>query len=719
MKSKPSNTPPSRHLVIALLFLAWMGAIIWRLADLQVVRRDGLRSLAQTEHTHATELKALRGTIVDRNGEELATTVDPDTVIADLYKIRFRDEQKTRAEKERIAGILAPLLGESKDTLLAKLTGHHTLPVLKRRVDAATSQKLAQAIEAHRLPGIQLVKAAQRYYPNGTLAAHPVGFVDAENKGVAGLEKFHNANLLGRSGQRTEEVTAQGTSFVRRDLPPTSGARIETTLDIALQHKVEAALAVALEESQARSISAIVMEPQTGEILALANAPTFDPNARMRGDEEFARRNRAVSDTYEPGSVFKLVTYAAAIEEGLATPDEKIDCRTITIGSRVKHDDHPGVYTVAEALAKSSNVGAMRIAQRIVQARGKEKYAEYISRFGFGHKTGVDLPAEASGRVKPVNQWQEISLGSIPVGYEVTITPLQAVAAMAAIANGGEWVQPHVVRRVTTATGEVQEAKPERRRVISEQAAKTVTGMLEEVVTGGTAKRAMQFGGYRAAGKTGTAYKVDPETHRYSKSKFMATFVGFVPVEKPRFAIIVTVDEPKGAHQGGQVSAPIFNHIAEAALGDYGVLPETPEHREAIAQLGEIYRAKADERKAEARDSAPDELTDVADAKAEAKGAPQKLANALPAPTPEKMRRNEVAVASMPSKNTGKPQPEAAKSEAVAMPDLRGRTMRDVLSTANRLQLNVKLHGFGVAFRQSLAPGTRVKPGESCAVEFR
>ncbi|MES4792689.1 MAG: hypothetical protein C4321_06590, partial [Chloroflexota bacterium] len=261
--------------------------------------------------------------------------------------------------------------------------------------------------------------AAQRYYPNGTLAAHPVGFVDAENKGVAGLEKFHNANLLGRSGQRTEEVTAQGTSFVRRDLPPTSGARIETTLDIALQHKVEAALAVALEESQARSISAIVMEPQTGEILALANAPTFDPNARMRGDEEFARRNRAVSDTYEPGSVFKLVTYAAAIEEGLATPDEKIDCRTITIGSRVKHDDHPGVYTVAEALAKSSNVGAMRIAQRIVQARGKEKYAEYISRFGFGHKTGVDLPAEASGRVKPVNQWQEISLGSIPVGYEV------------------------------------------------------------------------------------------------------------------------------------------------------------------------------------------------------------------------------------------------------------------------------------------------------------
>lgn len=724
MRDQQPEASGERHYLIALFFLAWMVAIIWRLADLQITRRGEFVALARSQQTRTSDLKPLRGTIVDRSGRELAATIDPDTVVADLYKIGSKDEQRAASEKTRIAATLAPLLGEKPDVLLAKLNGPHKLPVLKRRVDVITSQKIEQAIKDCALPGVQLVKEVQRYYPNGSLAAQLLGFVNAENRGVAGLEMRHDDVLTGKPGQRVEETDARGTAHLRRDSAPIDGARIETTIDLALQHQVEAAIGVALEETQARGISAVVMEPQTGEILALANAPSFDPNARMRADEDFARRNRAVSDTYEPGSVFKLVTYAAAIEEKLAKPDEKIDCRSITIGSRVKQDDHPGVYTVAEALAKSSNVGAMRLAQRIVRERGKERLADYIRRFGFGEKTGVDLPAEASGHVKPVSRWQEISLGSIPVGYEVTITPLQAVAAMAAIANGGVWVQPHVVRRIVTGDGGVIEAAPKIHRVISEQAARTVTSMLEEVVTSGTAKRAMQFGGYRAAGKTGTAYKVDPETHRYSKTKFMATFVGFVPVERPRFAIIVTVDEPKGLHQGGQVAAPVFSHIAEAALGDYGVLPETEEHRQAIEKFAEAYRAKLREGGDATSDAVlPDESSDAVEEnvpKEIKRGSEEVVANARPARRQDKPRRNEIAVAGAPDRRTMQQRAEAALKEgAVVVPDLRGRGLREVIGTLSRLQLQPKVSGAGLAVRQSPAPGTRVKAGEVCVVEFR
>jgi cell division protein FtsI/penicillin-binding protein 2 len=721
MKKQHPQAARNRHLLIALVFLAWMGAIIWRLADVQIKRHAEFTASARAQHSRTSGLQPLRGAIVDRHGVELAATVDPDTVVADLYKLAFKDEPKARAEKERIAAALAPLLDEKKDALLAKLNGRHKLPVLKRRVDAATSEKLAEVIEKQKLRGIQLVKAAQRYYPNGALAAHSLGFVNAENAGVAGLEMRHDASLVGKPGERTEEVTARGVAFLRRDVPPASGARVETTLDLALQHKVEAALAVALQETQARSVSAVVIEPQTGEILALANAPTFDPNARMKSDEGFARRNRAVSDTYEPGSVFKLVTYAAAIEEGLATPEEKIDCRSILIGSRVKNDDHPGVYTVAEALAKSSNVGAMRLAQRVVKAHGRERLADYIARFGFGAKTGVDLPAEASGRVRPASEWQEISLGSIPVGYEVTVTPLQAAAAMAAIANGGVWVQPHLVRRVVAPDGIVlEEAKPKTHRVVSERTAATVAQMLEQVVTGGTGKRALQFGGYRAAGKTGTAYKA--EGGRYSKTKFVATFAGFVPVTKPHFAIVVTVDEPKGLHQGGQVAAPVFNHIAEAALGDFGVMPETEDHRLAVAKLEEAYRAKLGERAEGPVDGVPTEEADEPGVNKNGgkKGGAKNATSPPPAPDQEKVRRNEVAVASKPGSREPKSRDNAApKGDAALMPDLRGRSLRDVIGAASRLQLKLQVKGGGLAVKQSLAPGARVRPGEVCAVEFR
>jgi cell division protein FtsI (penicillin-binding protein 3) len=421
-----------------------------------------------------------------------------------------------------------------------------------------------------------------------------------------------------------------------------------------------------------------VLDPRTGEILALANAPTFDPNLRTKH-----QANAAVTNVYEPGSVFKTVTYAAAIEEGLARPDEKIDCfngRIVLAGHTIRDTHALGLIPVAEALAKSSNGGAIRLALRV----GEKRLADYIARFGFGRKTGVDIPGEASGILKDVSQWRPNSIGYIAIGHEVGVTALQAVAAMATIANRGLWMQPHLVNQVIGADGRVvYEAKPETRRVVSEQTALTMARMLEGVVTDGTARRAMQLAGYEAAGKTGTAQTIDPLTHRYSQTKFVASFAGFVPVTNPRFAIIVTLDQPMGLHQGGQVSAPVFNRIAEAALGDYAVRPNTAAFRDTLVKLEQRYREQA----------AKEEQARKNDDAAAVKGDGPVTANQLVL--------------------------AALKVEPGIMPDFRGRGMRAVVRACADLDLKLKVNGSGLAVRQMPVPGARIKPGEMCQVEFQ
>jgi cell division protein FtsI (penicillin-binding protein 3) len=667
-----------RRGLIALLFLIWIAAIIWRLGDLQIARHHHYRARAEAQRQQTITLSPLRGPILDRRGLELARSSDSDSLAADARQLR---------DPEKIARTLAPLIGERAGELLKKLTSARGFVWLRRKLDFEAAQRVSREVERHQLDGVRLVKEPQRYYPNGPLAAHLLGYVDIDEKGIAGLELTHDRYLRGQPGQLWLAADARRRAYDRHDRPAASGAQAVITLDAALQHKVEALLEEARRATQARSASAIVLDPQTGEILALANAPSFDPNARPKrsGEEEgFMRRNRALTDIYEPGSVFKTVTYSAAIEEGLVQPEDKIDCLNgqITLSGRTIHDTHAyGLLTVAEALAKSSNMGAIQLALRV----GKERLVDYMARFGFGRKTGVDMPGEENGLVHPVSRWHGSSIGSIAIGQEVGVTALQVVAMMAAIANRGVWVQPHLVKRVIAPDGRLlYEAKPETRRVISEQTALTMASMLEGVVTRGTARRAVQLAGYDAAGKTGTAQKVDVATRRYSRSKFVASFAGFVPATNPRFAIVVTLDEPIGLHQGGQVSAPVFNAIAEAALVDYGVTPGSEAFREMVARAQQSDRAQGSSHESGAKSSEPE---------------------AVPG-------RGEALVSSQLVAAT-------LKVEPGVMPDFHGRGVRAVMRACADLDLKLKVIGSGLAARQVPAPGARVKPGEICQVEFQ
>jgi cell division protein FtsI/penicillin-binding protein 2 len=656
-----------------------MALIIWRLAYLQVTRHGDYRARAEAQRQETITVSPLRGAIVDRRGWELARSVDAASVFA--YTRQIEDPQ-------RVARVLAPLLRESESKLLNKLTGEANFVWLKRKLDFETGQTISREIERDKLTGVHLVKEPQRAYPNGPLAAHLLGAVDIDEQGIAGLELTHDQYLRGLPGKVWLETDARGRAYDRREHPATSGAQVVTTLDTALQHKVEELLAEALEATRARGAAAIVLAPQSGEILALANAPGFDPNQRPKrdlgADESRHRRNRAVTDIYEPGSVFKLVTFAAAIEEGLARPDEKIDCFNgqIVLAGRAIRDTHAyGLLTVTEALAKSSNGGAIRLALRV----GEERLADYIARFGFGRKTGVDIPGETGGLVRDVKQWRQNSIGYVAIGHEVGVTALQAVAAMAAIANRGVWVQPHLVKQVIGPDGRaLYTAQPETHRVVSEQTALTVAGMLGGVVAQGTARRA-GLAGYEAAGKTGTAQKIDPVTRRYSHTKYIASFAGLVPTANPRFAIIVMLDEPIGLHQGGQVAAPVFNRIAEAALGDYAVPPHTEAYREALAKLEERIRAEA------GRDEAKSQNPDMIAAANHEDSA-------------------DVATPLVPA---------ALKIEPGIMPDFRGRGMRAVARACAALDVKLKVTGSGLAARQTPAPGARIAPGEICQVEFQ
>lgn len=677
--AKPDHRIRNRILWIALLLVTWMIAIIWRLSWLQVVRHEHYLARAVRNQQKEVELTPLRGAILDRNGKELAYTVISDSVYVDLKLLK--DEQ----DRQKAAQQLAPLLGSEEAELLKKMEGNASFVWLKRKLEPGTARAVMKSIEESRLVGLGVKKETQRFYPNDTIAAHLIGYVGAEEKGLAGLEQTQDPHLRGIPGEVDLRTDAAGRAFQRHEIPPTSGAQLFTTIDLALQHKIEVLLDEALKLTGARGASAIVMDPRNGEVLALANVPAFNPNERAKNSDSLTRQNRAISIPFEPGSVFKLVTYSAAFEEGVAKPDDQINCGTgqIRIGKRILHDTNSyGVISVADAFAKSSNIGAYKLAQRV----GKEKFLGYIKHFGFGRKTGIELPGESRGIVKELDSWRADSIGSIAIGHEVSVTLVQAVSAMGAIANRGVWVQPHVVKKLQTEYGRIlSEAKPEFRRVVSEQTAQSMTEILQRVVTSGTARHAAQLTGYTAAGKTGTPEKVDERTGTYSKSKYMPSFAGFVPASDPRFAIIVMIDEPKTSHYGGIVAAPVFNLIAEAALGDFAVPPDDHSFREALVQLSKKERESGDLRVS--ANLSPSSLTSQ-DA--------QKI-------------RTEVSL----KRDKGK-----AESSGI-MPNFRGRGVRAVMEACAELDLKANFKGSGIAVRQMPAPGSRVKPGGQCKVEFQ
>jgi cell division protein FtsI/penicillin-binding protein 2 len=680
MKRTPhkSENPHHRVAFVGLVFLFWMALITWRLVDLAVVRHEEFAARAASQREDVIVVTPRRGEVVDRHGATLATSVETTSVA--VFRRRLKDSGAA-------AQFLAPYLDESAESLRLKIEAADTgnFVWLKRKVGFEKAQLLRRELERTKFEGIALVREPRREYPHGGLAAHVLGSVNIDDEGIEGLELLENRYLKGKAGEVLLETDARRTPLARRDQDARNGARVVTTLDAALQQQVEVLIEEQLRATRAHGISAIVLDPKTGEILALANAPTFDPNQKSHASDEDRRRNRAITDMYDPGSVFKTVTYSAAIEERKARPEEMVDCLNgqITLGKRVVHDTHAyGVLSVADALAKSSNVGAIKMALRV----GDQTLASYIARFGFGRKTGIDMPGEVSGRVRDVNHWDPTSIASIAIGQEVGVTAIQVAAMMAAIANGGVWIRPHVVREIIADDGNVL-YKPdvERREVVSERTAKTIAGMLEGVVTHGTARHTVQLAGYTAAGKTGTPQKVDPATHRYSKTKFFPNFAGFVPATQPRFVIIVAIDEPIGLHQGGTVAAPVFDRIAEAALGAYGVEPDSPDFREALAKLDQARteRAKTDRAVSAAREPAGERIVS---------------SDVQPAPRPA-------------------PGNDAVASDV--MPDLRGRTVRAVAELCAALELKTNLVGSGVAARQVPAPGAPVRAGDACVVEFQ
>ncbi len=653
-----------------------------RLAYLQTSQHEWLSRRARIQQSDEEPLQAPRGLILDRQGRELARSIDVDSFYADPREVE--DVEEASAALARVLNIdsvgLAVRLREAKSARRGFLW-------LARRV----GDEQAHAVKALKLKGVYSAEEQRRRYPNGQLAAHVLGFVGLDAKGLAGVEQVYNAALTGEEGKRLLNADAKRRPFESEGLDPRDGQSLVLTIDQTVQYIVERELAAALERTQAKSAAAIVLEPHTGEVLALANAPSFDPNDAGGATLE-QRRNDALQNIYEPGSTFKIVPFTGALEEKLITPETRIECPgSISLPGRVVHDHARGSLTATEALAKSSNVAAIKLGQKL----GNDRLYEYIRRLGFGTKTGVELPGETAGLVRPVSKWQPGSIGSIPIGHEVGVTPLQMAAAYAAVANDGVRVAPHLVREVRDAEGKtIARAEPESHRVVSAETARVLRRMMEEVTLKGTA-RAAQLEGYTAAGKTGTAQKIDPRTRAYSQSKYVASFVGFAPLENPAVVIIVVIDEAVGLHQGGQVAAPVFREIANQVLPYLDVMPDqAPDAKAAPGQLAAV----------------PPAATVLPTATAKGGAAEHESAGVGASNLP--------VVAEGGAGEVGEVVYAAARERELLMPDLRGRSVRDVALICARLGLELEARGEGRAFRQSPEVGAALAPGQTVRIEF-
>jgi cell division protein FtsI (penicillin-binding protein 3) len=538
---------------IGLLFAAFLlllalagGRALW----LGTVKASALKGAAASQQVASVDLPARRGTIVDRKGVELAVSEPADDVSATPYLVRDPVKTATR---------LAPLLGVDVNGLVRKLATRNTGFVYLARNLAADR---AERVERLDLPGIALTPGHVRVYPRRFLASQLLGSVGIDGAGLSGLELVDDRKLQGTDGARRLVKDALGESIEVRDTKPARpGDRIELTIDATIQDKVERVLADVGAAYRPKGATAIVMNPANGEILALANWPRVDAN-QPGAAPPYASQNRAVAYTYEPGSTFKAITVAGALQDGTVTPDTAFDLQPqIQVADRVIAESHPRGpvrLTTAQILAQSSNVGAITIGLEM----GKERFDHWVRAFGFGSPTGVDLPGEERGLLLPVSKYSGSSMGNLPIGQGESVTPIQMAQAYAAIANGGVLRPPHVVRRVD---GKLV-ATPRGRRVISKNTALQLRTMLEGAFAPGGTAQEVRIPGYQLAGKTGTANKPDPLTHEYSKSRYIASFMGFAPALRPKLLIGVMVDEPQGAIYGGVVAAPAFGQIASFAL---------------------------------------------------------------------------------------------------------------------------------------------------------
>jgi cell division protein FtsI (penicillin-binding protein 3)/stage V sporulation protein D (sporulation-specific penicillin-binding protein) len=538
---------------IGLLFAAFLVLLLIAAARalfLGTIKGSSLASAATSQQVSSIELPARRGTIVDRHGIELAVSNPADDVSATPYLIK---------DPVKVAAKLAPLLQVDEDTLVKKLARRDTgFVYLARAIPAAQAAPVSKL----EIPGIQLTPTHKREYPRGYLASQLLGSVGLDGNGLSGIEYAHEKQLEGQDGERRLVKDALGQSIQIRDVKPSKpGERLELSLDALIQDKVERVLSDVGAQYRPKGATAIVMNPNDGEILALANWPRVNANSPWTAPP-YASQDRAVGATYEPGSTFKSVTVAGALQDGTVQPDTPFDLPPqIQVADRTIGEAEtrgPETLTTAQILAQSSNVGAIKIGLRV----GAPTFDSWVRRFGFGKPTGVDLPGEERGIVPALKNYSGSSMGNLPIGQGLAVTPIQMAQAYAAIANGGILRTPHVVRRVDGKL--VPEAKG--RRVISAHTAADLRHMLEGVFAPGGTASEVSIPGYKLAGKTGTANKIDPTTHEYSKTAYVASFIGFAPALHPRLLIAVMVDEPQTDIYGGSVAAPAFGRIASFAL---------------------------------------------------------------------------------------------------------------------------------------------------------
>jgi cell division protein FtsI (penicillin-binding protein 3) len=648
-------TVERRILAAAGVFAFWTLAILARLIYLQVISHEDLSTRAERQQMRTVTAPAKRGEIYDRHGRLLAYSVDADTIYAVPYEIE--DAAKTAAA---LCGALDECTAKERAALTERLRADRAFTYVRRRVAPLEARKVA-ALE---LDGIGFMKESRRFYPNKELAAHLLGYVGLDNVGLSGIEATYDKAIRGREGTLIVQADARRKAFGRLERAPTSGGSLELTIDEQLQYIVERELRAGVEEKRADGGSAVVMDPRTGEILALANWPTFNPNA-FNASSDAGRRNRAVQDIYEPGSTFKVVTIAAALEEDVMPLHASIDTNpgVIRFGGRVIDEfegRNYGVLSFTDVIVKSSNIGAIKVGLKL----GPERLGRYVNRFGFGKPTSPDFPGESPGIVWDPAKLNDSSLASMSMGYQVGVTPLQMTAAMNAVANGGTWIEPRVVRAVIRDGVRTRVEPKVVRRAVSAETTLEMLPILEAVVERGTAKAA-QIPGYTIAGKTGTADKL--VNGRYVGHLQNVSFLGFVPSRDPILTIIVMVDTPRvGSDTGGAVSAPIFKRIAEAALRHLGVPPN---------------------------------LNPAAPVVVASQREPSPL-------TPTSSTLSVPAIVTL----------AGGGDDASLVPDLRGLSARDALRTLAKLGMTARLRGKGLVVEQMPAPGTPLDRGVTCTL---
>jgi cell division protein FtsI (penicillin-binding protein 3) len=661
--------------MVSVLAMLWMGAALARLGYLQLFSYSDYLARAQRQQQRIIEISPKRGVIYDRNLRELAMSISVDSCFAVPAEI---------ANPQMVARLLARVLHTSREEIETRLSSSRSFVWIARKL---SPDKVAH-IQALNLRGIYFQKENQRFYPKRQLAAHVLGHVDIDEKGLGGIEYAFDEQIRGKAGRMLILADARRRWYDRNEKAADAGSSVVLTLDEKIQYIVEKELAAAIHETRAMAGTILVEDPNTGEVLAMANWPTFNPNAAGDSPAD-ARMNRAIGALYEPGSTFKIVTVAAALEEGITRPQEVVDCQmgAIYIANHRIRDHKPfGLLSVAQVLAYSSDVGAIKVGLRL----GAPRLYDYIRAFGFGSPTSIDLPGENRGLLRRVENWSGISVGAVSMGQEVGVTPMQLAAAVSAIANGGLLYRPHVVRELRRG-GQIfptESAAP--MRVLRPATAATLRRLLEGVILEGTGKLA-RLDGYTAAGKTGTAQKIDPATGRYSHTQLIASFVGFAPLNNPAMTILISLDSPVGRHHGGEVAAPVFKRVAEQVLAYLGVPHD-------VTLTPELLRASS-----RPKPNQPlAELTDYNPVQAEA--------DAASTPQPPEPARGM-------THNAG-PTVALAEGEGIAVPELTGKTVRAVTEECLRLGLTPVLVGTGIAMEQSPEAGVMVRPGSRVTVRF-